>query len=76
MSRISETASRLPTLRIGMNGNYYVYGTDISLLEDVCKRIGKSPHSIYFSVKHVCWAIRVKKMAHKEGLKIIFLKNR
>lgn len=72
LTRVNRAAASTPTFRAGLNGNYYVFASSREALVPVCRAIGKSPGSIYCNPDHRCWAIRVKKHAHKARLKQLF----
>jgi hypothetical protein len=67
MSLVTTTFN-IPTLKIGLGGNYYVVCDWKEKLIELCNTISKSPNSVYFNKKYGCWAIRVKNKPTKERL--------
>jgi len=57
-----------PTLQVGLGGNYYVVCNNKDSLVALCKKIDKSPNSVYYNSKYSCWAIRVKSNLTKKKL--------
>lgn len=75
MSLVYKDADDTPKFRIGLNGNYYVYSKLKKSVDDIANQIGKAESSVYFSVTHKVWTIRVKLKAHKEELRKIFMEG-
>lgn len=67
MSRISLIATTEATMRIGLNGNYYVFSVRREPVAEVAVAIGRSAGSVYWSHLGV-WALRVKRRADKAKL--------
>jgi len=58
----------VPTLKVGLGGNYYVICDVKEHLIEICNTISKSVNSIYYNKKYCCWVIRVKNKATKRKL--------
>lgn len=75
ITRLSQSARPTPTIRAGLNGNYYAYCTKPEPLQELCRRIGKSPGAVYWNRRHRCYAVRMRLKDHQVAIKEIKLSN-
>jgi hypothetical protein len=68
MASLKLQSFSVPTLKVGLGGNYYVVCDVKEHLIEICNTINKSVKSIYFNRKYGCWVIRVKNKATKMKL--------
>ncbi len=55
----------------GITGNLYIWCKHKSILEALCKGIGKSPKSVYWNNKYATNVVRIKRKDHKQAAKMI-----
>jgi len=68
MTRVNLSVTQIPTLKVGLGGNYYVLCILHDPLKEICLAIEKSTNSIYYHDKHNCWVFRVRSTHHKTRL--------
>lgn len=68
MASLVTQSFATPTLQVGLGGNYYVVCDYKENLAVLCKKIDKSPNSIYYNSKYSCWTIRIKSNSTKKKL--------
>jgi len=72
MTRLNETANTDEvTVRYGLAGNVYAYSLHREPVVELCRRIGKSPNSVYHNKNHGVWAIRIKSTQHIARLQFV-----
>ena len=71
-TRVNQIATSVPTLKVGIGGNYYVICDTKEPLEEICAAIDKSIRSIRWHFKHNCWVFRARTQYHKRQLAEIF----
>jgi hypothetical protein len=72
LSRIFDSASDVPQLRVGLGGNHYVYARIRQPVADVAVALGRSPASVYRRSDLGVWALRIRLPRHKEAVKAMF----
>ena len=68
-TRVMKLATDEPTIKVGLGGNFYVFGTNKESVKEVCVTIGKAISSIIFHQGHKVWMFRVKHPKHKQALR-------
>lgn len=72
MTRVANTVTRKPQMRVGIGGNVYVISSSKLELKSVCMQLEFEPQRIYTSEVHECFVLRFKRQSYKAKVREFF----